>query len=848
VKALAFDPTGIKLASGSKDTDIIIWDLVAEVGLVKLRGHKDQIVSLAWVYSKDDPDHTGNNLSSDSENALIISASKDATIKVWDVISQHCMETHIAQSNGECWAMSVTPDLSGCITAGNDGELKIWAIDPEVLAETCRGSNKSENSQLLRDRGILFRQSKERSNGIIWHPTADYFAVYGSQKAVEIWRVRSSDEVQKMLQRKRRRKREKLKAALENGNDDTDHAMTNTQDEEDSTETSITDYFVQHSIVRTNGKVSSVDWISGKATKNIQILVASSNNVLEVYDIQVKIGGKGMESVNAEYSRAHTIDGPGHRTDVRGLSLSSDDRMLATASSGLLKIWNVRTGACLRTLECGYALCCAFLPGDKIVLVGTKSGELELYDIASSTLIQSFNAHDGSIWTLQVHPDGRSCATGAADKLVKFWNFAVVEEDIPGMKRTISRLNLTHSRTLKLNDDILSLCFSPDSRLVAVSTLDNTVKVFFNDSLKIFLNLYGHKLPVISISISSDSKLIATSSADKNIRLWGLDFGDCHKALHGHNDSIMAVKFIPEPPSPQDIHFLFSVSKDKSIKSWDGDKFEQVQKLTGHHGEIWAMVMSKSGDLVVTASHDKSIRTWSLSDDLIFLEEEREKEIEELYEQTLTTSLDADNEDINGIEDTAVAPHKQSVTTLTGGEKIMEALELGMEDLKVVEEWEAQRASNPNMAPPRRDPLYLALGNISAERHVLNTLSKLPAAQLQDALLVLPFPTLPALFTFIAIWINKQWEVPLVCKVLFFMLKTHQKQIVASKELRKLLDDIRVDLRSLLGEIKDLMGFNVAALKSISDRAKEMGIATLEDAEKAETESTGKKRAFVELA
>ena len=75
---------------------------------------------------------------------------------------------------------------------------------------------------------------------------------------------------------------------------------------------------------------------------------------------------------------------------------------------------------------------------------------------------------------------------------------------------------------------------SPDARLLAVATLDNTVKVFFVDSLKLFLNLYGHKLPVLSMDISFDSKLIATSSADKNVRLWGLDFGDCHKSLFAH--------------------------------------------------------------------------------------------------------------------------------------------------------------------------------------------------------------------------------------------------------------------------------------------------------------------------
>ncbi len=33
-------------------------------------------------------------------------------------------------------------------------------------------------------------------------------------------------------------------------------------------------------------------------------------------------------------------------------------------------------------------------------------------------------------------------------------------------------------------------------RLLAVALLDCTVKVFFLDSLKFFLSLYGHKLPV----------------------------------------------------------------------------------------------------------------------------------------------------------------------------------------------------------------------------------------------------------------------------------------------------------------------------------------------------------------
>jgi len=288
---------------------------------------------------------------------------------------------------------------------------------------------------------------------------------------------------------------------------------------DDISSAEISDFFVPYVTVRTGGKVRSMDWLDTRKSKPIQLLVANTNNELEVYSIPTKDKSKKTKSDEVpDYSRALSVDMPGHRTDIRALALSTDDRMLASASNGDLKIWNVRTRSCIRTFGCGYAVCCAFLPGDKIVVVGTKSGELELYDIASAALLSIVKAHDGAVWTIQVHPDGRSLVSGSADKTAKFWNFDVVQEPVLGTKRTTSKLVLNHTRTLKVSDEILSLRLSPDSRLLAVALLDHTVKVFFIDSLKLFLNLYGHKLPVLDMDISFDSKLIVTCSADKNVR------------------------------------------------------------------------------------------------------------------------------------------------------------------------------------------------------------------------------------------------------------------------------------------------------------------------------------------
>ena len=70
---------------------------------------------------------------------------------------------------------------------------------------------------------------------------------------------------------------------------------------------------------------------------------------------------------------------------------------------------------------------------------------------------------------------------------------------------------------------------SQDKLLVAVGLIDCTVKIFFDDTLKFFLSLYGHKLPVMCLDISYDGNILISGSADKTIKIWGLDFGDCHR-------------------------------------------------------------------------------------------------------------------------------------------------------------------------------------------------------------------------------------------------------------------------------------------------------------------------------
>ena len=59
-----------------------------------------------------------------------------------------------------------------------------------------------------------------------------------------------------------------------------------------------------------------------------------------------------------------------------------------------------------------------------------------------------------------------------------------------------------------------------------------------------------------------------------------MDFGDCHRSLLAHAEPVTSVVFV------RDTHYFFSAAKDKLVKFWDGDRFEQILSLPGHHAEV----------------------------------------------------------------------------------------------------------------------------------------------------------------------------------------------------------------------------------------------------------------------
>ncbi|KAM9804715.1 WD repeat-containing protein 3 [Neosynchiropus ocellatus] len=791
VTVMHYDTLGARLVTGSRDTDVIVWDIINECGLYRLKGHKDVITQALFLKDKN----------------LLVTSSKDSFVKWWDLDTQHCFRTMVGHRS-EVWGMVLLNEENRLLTGSADSELRAWNItyldeereegEPKVKkplldaddgddADDAEEMDESPEERILAcsKAGSILREARDRVVSLTTDKKAQVIACHGNDSILELFTVLSEEEVRKKMSRKLKKAKKKAAKAVSDADTPEAHPVV---------ERCLTDEIVRMSNIKASAKIRWVDCISC-AGGELKVAMLLQNNTIETYSLTTS-------DAAATANKTSRLTLGGHRTDARTVAFSSDNLALLSASGDTVKVWNRATLQVVRTMACEYALCSLFVPGDRQIILGTKSGKLQIFELASGSLLETVDAHAGALWSLCLAPDQRGIMTGGADKTVKFWEFELIKDQESGQKR----LTVKHKRTLQLEEDVLCVKFSPDHRLLAVSLLDCTVKIFYTDTLKFFLSLYGHKLPVLSLDISHDSTLIATGSADRNVKIWGLDFGDCHRSMFAHDDSVMFLQFVPKT------HLFFTAGKDKKIKQWDADKFELIQTLEGHHREVWCLCISPNGDHIVSSSHDKSLRLWERTREPIILEEEREMEREAEFEESLAKG---DAPVVPGETQGEAAPAaKKTVETVRAAERVMEALELYREEGRKMEEhkYACERAGK-ELPPPKSNPILVAFGNISAARYVLDVIKKVRSSELEVSLLVLPFPYVSDLLTLFNGYIQDGLEVELVCRCMFFLLKIHFGQISSNQMLLSVIDKLRTNTLSKVQEIRDVMGFNSAALQ-----------------------------------
>lgn len=740
VTCIAGNKDGSRIASGSKDTNVVVWDTIQHQGLFRLHGHKGVVTSLNFLEESSTRYPNLNHL---------VSTSKDSLLKIWDLTTQTCIDTVIA-SRAELYSAAVNIEREYLVTGGSDPEMKVWKLNLDVIQARLQSADSSTNSNSLELIGNVVRHSADRLIKVAFDGNGKHLVAQANDKTVEVYKFRTLEEIRKRTHRRQQRGKK----------------QTN---EKQST---VDDLFTLLHLTRARHRIKSFDlYRADSEGVSFSLLLSTQANTIELHSCDLPKKDEPTQIV-AELAL------PGHRSGIRCIALSGDNQMIASGSSNNLKIWNLVKGTCLRTIECGFCVCMSFAQDDRVLYVGTKSGALQIFDLASSNLVGQIQAHEGAIFSMHMHPNKRFLLTGGTDKDVKEWEI-VSDEGL-----------LESRRTLRMTDHVTCVRYTPNEKLIAVAQLDCTVKLYFHDTLKFFLSLYGHKLPVLSMDISSDSTLIATGSADKSVKLWGLDFGDCHRSLLAHLDSVTAVQFV------FGTHYFFTASKDGLVKYWDGDAWECVQELGGQTAEIWGLAVGKFGEYIVSAGESRALVIWKRSNEHLFLEEERERQMEKIYDASAVEAANRvdeaigahvdgeENEKEAGDSSSSAAMH--SLQSLKASEKILEALQVFSEERKLLAlyrqqlgRWHAGGCKSAKPLVYQRNPYIIATGNLdmTSEEYALSVLERIKSTELEQSIMLLGFSSVLILLELVYIWTCK-------VSVLDFVIVTIMKHMCVQQYAR----------------------------------------------------------------
>jgi len=180
-----------------------------------------------------------------------------------------------------------------------------------------------------------------------------------------------------------------------------------------------------------------------------------------------------------------------------------------------------------------------------------------------------------------------------------------------------TKTGLLKAKLMKTNGNLGTFIFSPDGKMLAVSTSSNKIDVWDVETGQLKRTLTGHKGSIWEIEFSPDGKQLLTSSSDKTVKLWDVKTGQLKATIREHKGFLLKGAFIKASFSPDGNTFITTSSDDKTPRLWDAKTGALKMMLKGHTENVYDHSFSPNGQLVATASFDNTVKLWDTRSGLL---------------------------------------------------------------------------------------------------------------------------------------------------------------------------------------------------------------------------------------